>query len=275
MARSADQPARCAPRSGRLARRPRRRSTVRVVRRTATKEAAADELATGLERLTDLQDRLWAEGKRRCSSCSRASTPPARTARSITSWAPSTRRAARSRRSRCRPPRSSRTTTCGGSTSGCRARARSRSSTAPTTRTCSSSASTTSRPRRSGRARYDQINEFERLLADEGTTIVKFFLCDRPRRAARAVPGTARRPDEALEVPPRRPRRAEALGRLPWRPTRTRCRRARRTGRRGTSSRRTGSGSATSRSPRSWPTRSTSSTRVPGAAGPAGRLVVE
>jgi PPK2 family polyphosphate:nucleotide phosphotransferase len=28
-----------------------------------TKEAAAAELATGLERLTDLQDRLWAEGK--------------------------------------------------------------------------------------------------------------------------------------------------------------------------------------------------------------------
>jgi len=30
-----------------------------------TKESAAGELATGLDRLTDLQDRLWAEGKNR------------------------------------------------------------------------------------------------------------------------------------------------------------------------------------------------------------------
>ena len=31
-------------------------------------------------------------------------------------------------------------------------------------------------PRRSGSARYDQINDFERLLAETGTTILKFFL---------------------------------------------------------------------------------------------------
>ena len=57
-----------------------------------------------------------------------------------------------------------------------RARARSASSTARTTRTSSSSASTTSCPKPVWSARYDQINDFERHLADNGTTIVKFFL---------------------------------------------------------------------------------------------------
>ena len=72
----------------------------------------------------------------------------------------------------------------------------------------------------------------------------------RPRRAARAVPGAARRPDEALEVPPRRPRGAQALGRLHGGLRGRRCRALLdRRARRGTSSRRTASGSATSRSP--------------------------
>ena len=88
----------------------------------------------------------------RCSSSSRASTPPARTARSPRSWRRSTRRAARSPRSRSRPPRSSPTTSCGGSTSGRPARARSASSTARTTRTCWSFACTTSCRSASGRS---------------------------------------------------------------------------------------------------------------------------
>ena len=70
--------------------------------------------------------------------------------------------------------------------SACPARARSASSTGRTTRTSSSCASTTSSRRRSGRKRYDQINDFERMLTENGTTIVKFFLYDRPRRAARS-----------------------------------------------------------------------------------------
>ena len=57
-----------------------------------------------------------------------------------------------------------------------RAPARSPSSTAATTRTCWSCGSTTSCPRTRWRRRYDHINDFERLLADEGTTILKFFL---------------------------------------------------------------------------------------------------
>ena len=72
-------------------------------------------------------------------------------------------------------------------------------------------------PKRVWSKRYDQINDFERMLADSGTTIVKFFLHDRSRRAAQAVPGALRRPDEALEVQPGRPRGAQALGRLPGR----------------------------------------------------------
>ena len=72
-------------------------------------------------------------------------------------------------------------------------------------------------PKRVWSKRYDQINDFERMLAESGTTIVKFFLDDRPRRAAPALPGALRRPDQALEVQARRPRGAQALGRLPGR----------------------------------------------------------
>ena len=55
-------------------------------------------------------------------------------------------------------------------------RARSPSSTARTTRTSWSSASTASCPGAVWSKRYDQINEFERMLTEDGTTIVKFFL---------------------------------------------------------------------------------------------------
>ena len=74
------------------------------------------------------------------------------------------------------------------------------------------------RPRpdaRSGRSATTQINAFERHLADNGTTHRQVLPVDRPRRAARAVPGPLRRPDQALEVLDGRPRRARALGRLP------------------------------------------------------------
>ena len=129
-----------------------------------------------------------------------------------------------------------------------RARARSASSTARTTRTSSSSASTTSCPKAVWSKRYDQINAFEQHLADNGTTIVKFFLSIIEGRAARAVPGPLRRPDEALEVLARRPRGAQALGRLPGGVRRRPLEDVDGHRRRGTSSRPTASGSATSRS---------------------------
>ncbi len=78
--------------------------------------------------------------------------------------------------SRRRRPRSCVTTSCGGSTRTLRPRARCPSSTAATTRTCSSCASTGWCPRSVWRDRYRSINEFERTLVEEGTTIVKFFL---------------------------------------------------------------------------------------------------
>ena len=69
--------------------------------------------------------------------------------------------------------------------------------------------------------------------------------------AAPAAPGPDRHPREALEVPPRRPRRPGAVGRLHARPTPTRWPRRRPRRRRGTWCPPTGSGCATSPSRRS------------------------
>ena len=84
----------------------------------------------------------------------------------------------------------------------------------------------------------------------------------RSRRAARAAPGALRRPDEALEVLARRPRGAQALGRLPGGLRGDAASDARPSGRRGTSSRRTASGSAT------WPSPTILADTIAGA-GPA------
>ena len=69
-------------------------------------------------------------------------------------------------------------------------------------------------PERVWRRRYEHIRAFERMLIDEGTTVVKVFL-HVSGRAARTASGAARKSREALEVPNHRPRGAEALGRLP------------------------------------------------------------
>ena len=113
---------------------------------------------------------------RRSSSSCRGSTRPARTGRSPRSWRRSTRRAARSRRSRCRPPRSSATTSCGASTSGRPRKGeigifnRSHYEDVLVVRVHELV------PRRVWSTRYDQINDFEETLTRNGTTIVKFFL---------------------------------------------------------------------------------------------------
>jgi PPK2 family polyphosphate:nucleotide phosphotransferase len=104
--------------------------------------------------------------------------------------------------------------------------------------------------------RYRRINEFETLLAENDTTILKFFLhIDREQQLARFA--------ERLEDPARNWKISESdyseralgtttsrLSRMPWR-------RPAPSTRRGTSSRRTTSGSATSRCRKSWPTRCT------------------
>ena len=138
------------------------------------------------------------------------------------------------------------TTTCGGSTPRPRRTARSPSSTAATTRTCSSSGSTTScrepvwapalRPHR--RVRADA-----RRRGHHHPQVLPAHL---QGRAGRAAPGPPRRPHQELEVRRRRPRRAQALGRLPGRLHRGARRRPAPRPRRGTSCPPTASGTATS-----------------------------
>ena len=132
----------------------------------------------GLDRLTDLQDRLWAEQKHPVLD-----RPPghrrgrqgrhgqARDERVQPDGLP------RSRRSRSPTPielahdylwRVHQRTS--------RARARSRSSTARTTRTSSSSGSTTSSRRRSGRGATTRSTRSSSCSPRAGTTIIKFFL---------------------------------------------------------------------------------------------------
>ena len=84
--------------------------------------------------------------------------------------------------------------------------------------------------------RYDAINDFEKRLVDEGTVVVKCMLHISRRRAegSGCWPGSTTR--QALEVQPRRRRRARALGRLPRRPTRSRWSAPTPSTRRGTSS---------------------------------------
>ncbi len=79
-------------------------------------------------------------------------------------------------RSRCRARRSWTTTSCGASMRRSRGAASSPCSTGVTTKTSSSCACTSSCRKRSWKKRYDQINEFETILTDTGTTVLKFFL---------------------------------------------------------------------------------------------------
>ena len=72
-------------------------------------------------------------------------------------------------------------------------------------------------PRKVWSKRYDQINDFERTLAESGTTIVKFFLhIDRDEQRQR-LQDRYDDPTQALEVQHGRSRGAQALGRLPGR----------------------------------------------------------
>ena len=118
-------------------------------------------------------------GRRRSaasSSCSRGWTRPGRTGPSVGSSPGSTRRDARSPTSRSRPTWRSRTTTCGGCTTRCPHAASSGCSTARTTKTSSPPASNGVVDTKQCEQRYHHIREFERMLRDEGTTMVKVFL---------------------------------------------------------------------------------------------------
>ena len=98
--------------------------------------------------------------------------------------------------------------------------------------------------------RFDHINDFEKLLSENGVRIVKLLPAHLPRGAGRATdraPGHAR---EAVEVQPRRPQGPRPVEPVPCAPTRTSSGAARRRGRRGTWCRPTASGTATWWSPR-------------------------
>ena len=101
---SLDRPARRPPGQARHARPPRERSM--PARRSATTRQSSVAAIAPADGPPARASRTGSGRRRstRCWSSSRASMPPARTARSPRSWRHSTRRAARSRRSRCRPP---------------------------------------------------------------------------------------------------------------------------------------------------------------------------
>ena len=64
-------------------------------------------------------------------------------------------------------------------------------------------------------ARYGQINAFEKILAENGTTILKFMLHISKKEQGERLQGAARRAQEPVEVQSRRPRRPQAVGQVP------------------------------------------------------------
>ncbi len=65
------------------------------------------------------------------------------------------------------------------------------------------------------RERYEQINAFERLLAQSGTVVLKCLLHISKEEQRERLQDTDRRPGQALEIQHGRHRRAQAMGRLP------------------------------------------------------------
>ena len=63
--------------------------------------------------------------------------------------------------------------------------------------------------------RFRHINEFERMLSDEGTTIIKCFLNVSKDGAGATLSSSPRRPVEELEVQGGRPRRPQAVAEMP------------------------------------------------------------
>ena len=214
MATSA-RPPRRPPRHAGLARPPRRSSTP-ARRSAATRRRRPRRRSRELDRLRDLQDRLWAEAKQSVLVVLQgidAAGKDGTISKVMEAFNPqgcpvSSFKVPDARGARPRLP-------VAGPQAGARQGRDRRSSTARTTRTSSSSASTTSSRRRVWSTRYDQINDFERDAHRDRHDDRQVLPVDRPRRAARALPGALRRPDEALEVLARRPRGAQALGRLP------------------------------------------------------------
>ena len=62
--------------------------------------------------------------------------------------------------------------------------------------------------------RYEEINQFEKMLSDNGTRIVKFMLHISKDGAGRAAQGTRRRSNQAVEIQSGRSGGSQALERL-------------------------------------------------------------
>ena len=141
------------------------------------KASAAPMTAEQLDRLAELQDRFWAEAKRSVLVVLQGIDAAGKDG-TIQQGHGGVQPAGLRRLVVQGPdPRGARaTTSCGGSTSGRRARARSASSTARTTRTCWSSGSTSSSRGASGRSATTRSTTSNGRSPTSGTTIVKFFL---------------------------------------------------------------------------------------------------
>ena len=166
-----------------------------------------------------------------------------------------------------RPTRSAPTTTCGGSTATL-PRARDDRHLRPVALRgrADRPGERPGRRRRSGARRYDEINAWEAELVAAGTVVVKCFLHISLDEQKERLRRASRRPDQALEVQPRRRRRARQVARL-RRGLRGRAGALQHPATRpGSSSRPTASGTATGPSPSCWSStcaRSTCSGRRP------------
>ena len=135
------------------------------------RDAAEAQTRKDAEAINDLQDRLYAEGKRALLVILQGIDTAGKdgTIRHVFERDRPARRA-RVTPSAGRARRSWRTISCGAPTSPARAAATSASSTARTTRTCWSAASASSRPRRRSRRATTRSTRFEKMLSENGTT---------------------------------------------------------------------------------------------------------
>ena len=156
-----------------------------------------------VERIDELQYRLFAEDAEACCSSSRGSTRRERTVSSDACSTASTRQASGSCRSGRRPAPSRSTTTCGGSRRAAAAR-RDRRLQPLALRGRRRGPDASSRPSRSGGAAgaSRRVRAHARRRGDDARQGVPQRL---PGRAERAVAGADRGPGETLEVPARRP----------------------------------------------------------------------
>ena len=69
-------------------------------------------------------------------------------------------------------------------------------------------------PKKVWEPRYDHINHFERLLADSGVTILKFYLHISKDEQKERFQDRLRPQGQELEIQPRRPQNARPVGRL-------------------------------------------------------------